>query len=55
MTTSLSETLTLLMEEARQTTLVSVGHRSTLNKYHQKVLYLDKETHSLYWQENAFL
>ena len=46
---------TLLMEEAQQTTLVSVGHRSTLNKYHQKVLYLDKETHSLYWQENAFL
>ena len=28
---------TLLMEEAQQTTLVSVGHRSTLNKYHQKV------------------
>ena len=44
---------TLLMEEARQTTLVSVGHRSTLNKYHQKVLYLDKETHSLYWQEQT--
>ncbi len=46
---------TLLMEEAQQTTLVSVGHRSTLNKYHQKVLYLDKETHSLYWQEKTFL
>ena len=46
---------TLLMEEAQQTTLVSVGHRSTLNKYHQKVLYLDKETHSLYWQEKASL
>ncbi len=46
---------TLLMEEARQTTLVSVGHRSTLNKYHRKVLYLDKETHSLYWQEQASL
>ena len=44
---------TLLMEEAPQTTLVSVGHRSTLNKYHQKVLYLDKETHSLYWQEST--
>jgi putative ATP-binding cassette transporter len=42
---------TLLMEEAPQTTLVSVGHRSTLNKYHQSVLYLDKETHSLFWQE----
>ena len=46
---------TLLMEEAQQTTLVSVGHRSTLNKYHQKVLYLDKETHSLYWQEKTLL
>ena len=46
---------TLLMEEAQQTTLVSVGHRSTLNKYHESVLYLDKETHSLYWQENADL
>jgi putative ATP-binding cassette transporter len=46
---------TLLMEEAPQTTLVSVGHRSTLNKYHQSVLYLDKETHSLYWQEKADL
>ena len=46
---------TLLMEEAQQTTLVSVGHRSTLNKYHHKVLYLDKEIHSLYWQEKTFL
>ena len=46
---------TLLMEEAQRTTLVSVGHRSTLNKYHQKVLYLDKEIHSLYWQEKASL
>ena len=46
---------TLLMQEAPQTTLVSVGHRSTLNKYHESVLYLDKETHSLYWQEKADL
>ena len=46
---------TLLMEEAPQTTLVSVGHRSTLNKYHEKVLFLDKETHSLYWQDRADL
>ena len=46
---------TLLMEEAPQTTLVSVGHRSTLNKYHEKVLFLDKETHSLYWQDKASL
>ena len=46
---------TLLMEEAPQTTLVSVGHRSTLNKYHQNVLYLDKATHSLHWQEKDSL
>ena len=46
---------TLLMEEAPQTTLVSVGHRSTLNKYHQNVLYLDKATHSLHWQEKESL
>ncbi len=46
---------TLLMEEAPQTTLVSVGHRSTLNKYHEKVLFLDKETHSLYWQDKGSL
>ena len=31
------------MTDAPETTLVSVGHRSTLSKYHQKVLYLDKE------------
>ena len=46
---------TLLLEEAPQTTLVSVGHRSTLNKYHEKVLFLDKETHSLYWQDKGSL
>ena len=45
---------TLLLEEAKQTTLVSVGHRSTLSKYHQNVLYLDKDNHSLYWQANEF-
>ena len=28
------------------TTLVSVGHRSTLLRYHQRVLALDKETHT---------
>ena len=42
---------TLLLENAKRTTLVSVGHRSTLSKYHQNVLYLDKTNHSLYWQE----
>ena len=46
---------TLLQEEAGTTTLVSVGHRSTLNKYHQNVLYLDKENHSLYWKQTGEL
>ena len=45
---------TLLLEEAKQTTLVSVGHRSTLSKYHQNVLYLDKETHSVFWKDINF-
>lgn len=30
------------------TTVVSVGHRSTLNKYHQKVLRLDKTEKRVY-------
>jgi putative ATP-binding cassette transporter len=38
---------TLLKTECPETTMVSVGHRSTLDKYHQKILFLDKETHTL--------
>ncbi len=34
----------LLAERLPQTTVVSVGHRSTLNKYHELVLYIDKST-----------
>lgn len=34
----------LLQERLRQTTVVSVGHRSTLNKYHELVLRLNKST-----------
>ena len=37
----------LLASDAPRTTLVSVGHRSTLNKYHQNVLYLDKPSHTI--------
>lgn len=34
----------LLQERLQQTTVVSVGHRSTLNKYHEHVLRLNKVT-----------
>ena len=34
----------LLESELEATTVVSVGHRSTLNKYHKQVLFIDKET-----------
>ena len=36
----------LLAEKLPSTTLVSVGHRSTLLRYHQRVLALDKLTHT---------
>lgn len=38
---------TLLAERLRQTTLVSIGHRSTLNKYHELMLVIDKQTKSV--------
>lgn len=34
----------LLQERLQKTTVVSVGHRSTLNKYHELVLRLNKST-----------
>lgn len=37
----------LLAERLPSTTVVSVGHRSTLNKFHQLVLRLDKQAHSV--------
>ena len=37
----------LLAERLQQTTIVSIGHRSTLNKYHELLLYIDKETQSV--------
>jgi len=37
----------LLHEYLKNTTVVSVGHRSTLNKYHQLVLRLNKEERSV--------
>ena len=33
----------LIGERLPKTTIVSIGHRSTLNKYHELVLQLDKE------------
>lgn len=38
----------LLAEFLPMTTVVSVGHRSTLNKYHQKVLRIDKTEKRVY-------
>ncbi len=37
----------LLAERLQQTTVVSVGHRSTLNKYHELALRLNKATQSV--------
>ena len=37
----------LLAERLQQTTLVSIGHRSTLNKYHELMLVIDKQTKSV--------
>ena len=38
---------TLVGERLANTTIVSIGHRSTLNKYHELVLQLDKEAKSV--------
>ena len=42
----------LLAERLRQTTLVSIGHRSTLNKYHELMLVIDKQTKSVRLTKN---
>ncbi len=38
---------TLVGERLPATTIVSIGHRSTLNKYHQRILQLDKSNKSV--------
>ena len=40
-----------LQERLPQTTVVSVGHRSTLNKYHELVLRLNKLTHQVTFEK----
>ncbi len=42
----------LVDELLLQTTIVSIGHRSTLNKYHQALLLLDKQARSVTLLEN---
>ena len=37
----------LITEVLPQTKVASVGHRSTLNKYHQLVLYIDKDAQNV--------
>ena len=41
----------LLAERLKNTTVVSVGHRSTLNQYHRVVLRLDKEAHTVHLEK----
>ena len=41
----------LLQERLQQTTVVSVGHRSTLNKYHELVLRLNKSTRQVTFEK----
>lgn len=42
----------LVLEKLQKTTVVSVGHRSTLNKFHGQELYLDKETKTAILRNN---
>ena len=41
----------LLAERLKNTTVVSVGHRSTLNQYHSLVLRLDKEARTVHLEK----
>ena len=46
-----AEMYRLLAERLANTTVVSVGHRSTLNQFHQLVLRLDKNAHSVHLEK----
>ena len=44
----------LMAERLRQTTVVSVGHRSSINKFHKQELYLEKETGKITLKNNCY-
>jgi len=44
----------LMAEKLRQTTVVSVGHRSSINKFHKQELYLEKETGNITLKNNCY-
>ena len=46
-----AEMYRLLAERLANTTVVSVGHRSTLNQFHKLVLRLDKNAHSVHLEK----
>ena len=46
-----AEMYSLLGARLANTTVVSVGHRSTLNQFHQLVLRLDKKAHSVHLEK----
>ena len=46
-----AEMYRLLAERLQGTTVVSVGHRSTLNQFHKLVLRLDKKAHSVHLEK----
>ena len=46
-TSALKAMYTLISAEMPQTTVISIGHRSTLNSFHQAGLFLDKNLKKL--------
>ena len=46
-----AEMYRLLAERLQGTTVVSVGHRSTLNQFHKLVLRLDKKAHRVHLEK----
>ena len=50
-----SAVYSLVLDKLKNTTVVSIGHRSTLNKFHQKELYLDKNTKTVALRDNPIV